>query len=58
MEYCSVINSETMPRAATWTNLEIIVVSEARDGQILYHLHVESLKNDTRELTFETDLET
>ena len=51
----SVIKNEMMPCAATWVNLEIIVVSEVRERQI-YHLYVESLKNDTSELTFETDL--
>ena len=50
-----VIKNEMMPCAATWVNLEIIVVSEVRERQIS-HLYVESLKNDTSELTFETDL--
>ena len=55
MEYYSAIKNEKMPCAATWINLKIIVVSEVRERQI-YHLYVESLKNDTHELTFETDL--
>ena len=43
--------------------LEIVILSEVksdRERQITYHLHVESSKNDTNELTYktETDFET
>ena len=37
MEYYSAIeNNETMPFAATWMNLEIIMLSEERERQIPY----------------------
>ena len=45
MEYYSAIkNNEIMPFAATWMDLEIIILSEASQTKmnILYHLNVES----------------
>ena len=40
------------PFAATWTDLEIIILSEVRQTEtyIWYHLYVESNKNDTKKL--------
>ena len=45
MEYYSAIKKkEIMPFAATWMNLEIIILSEVnqRKTNIIYHLYVES----------------
>ena len=47
-----------MPSAATWMDLEIIILSEVRQRKtniICYHLYVASLKNDTNELIYETN---
>ena len=48
MEYYSAIKkNEIMPFAATWTDLEIIILSEVSERQtsiMCYHLHVESKK--------------
>ena len=47
MEYCSAIKkNEIMPFAATWMDLEIIILSEVSQRQIhdSYHLYVESNK--------------
>ena len=50
-----------MPFAATWMDLEIIILSEVRERQILYDIiYMWNLKNDTNELIYktETDLQT
>ena len=50
--------NETMPFAATWTDLEIIILSEIspRKTNIIYHSYVESnLKNNTNELIYKTE---
>ena len=39
------------PFAATWIDSEIIIISAVKQRQILHHLYVEFLKNDTNELT-------
>jgi len=45
MEYYSVIKNETMPFVATWMHLEIIMLmKQARQRQISYHLYMESKK--------------
>ena len=51
MEYCSVIEkNEILPFAATWMDLENIMLSEISQTEkdkysmILYHLYVESKK--------------
>ena len=49
-----------MPFEATWMGLEIIILSEVSQTKtdiILYHLHVESKKNDTNELIYKTELD-
>ena len=39
MEYYSDIKkNETMPYAATWLDLEIVILSEVREGEILYDI--------------------
>ena len=47
-----------MPFATTWTDLEIIILSEIspRKTNIIYHSYVESnLKNNTNELIYKTE---
>ena len=46
-----------MPFAATWMDLEIIMLSEVSQRHICYHLYVESLKNDKNELIYKTEIE-
>ena len=57
MEYYSAIKmNEIMPFAATWMDLEIIILSEVRQRKtnvIWYHIHMES--NDTNELIYKTE---
>ena len=58
MEYYSAIKkNEIMPFAATWMELEIIILSEVRQRKtnIWYHLHVESKKNDTNGFIYKTE---
>ena len=58
MEYYSAIkNNEIMPFAATWKDLEIIVLSEVSQTKtniVWYHIHVES-KNNTNESIYKTE---
>ena len=61
MEYYSAIKkNEVMPFSATWMDLEIIILSEIsqRKTNIIYHLYVESKKNDTNELIYRTETDT
>ena len=46
MEYYSVKNNERMPYAATWMELEIIILSKVsqRKTNTIYHLYVKSSK--------------
>ena len=45
-----------MPFAATWMDLEIIILSKVSHTDIiLYHSSVEFLKNDTNELIYKTE---
>ena len=51
LEYYLTIKNEIMPFAATWMDLEIIIVSEVSQSEkdkfhMTYHLFVESLKNE------------
>ena len=56
MEYYSVIKNEIMPFAATWKDLEIIILSEDRERQISYDItYMRDLKYDTNELIYKTE---
>ena len=59
MEYYSAIKkNEILSFAAAWVDLEIIIlskVSQTKTNIIWYHLYVESEKNDTNELIYETE---
>ena len=44
--------NEIMPFAATWMDLEIIILSANRERQIPY---IWNLKNDTNELIYKTE---
>ena len=57
VEYYSVIKkNKIISFAATWMDLEIIILSEVsqRKSNIIYHLYVESKKYDTNELIYKT----
>ena len=52
--------NEIVPFAATWMDLEIIILSEVSQTNkniIWYHLYVESKKNDINELIYETEID-
>ena len=52
------IKSEILPFAATWMDLENIILSEVRQSQILYNItYIWNLKNNTDESIYkiETD---
>ena len=58
--YSAIEKNEIMPFAATWMDLEIIMLSEVSQRKtsiICYHLYVESKKkkNDTNELIYKTE---
>ena len=59
MEYYSAIKkNEIMALAATWRDLEIIILSEVRERKtniVFYHLYVESKKNDINESIHKTE---
>ena len=61
MEYSSATKkNEIMPFAATWMDLEMIILSEIsqrKTDTIWYHLHVESKKNDTNALIYKTEID-
>ena len=60
MEYCSAIKkNEKMPFAATWMDLEIVILSEASQTEknIWYHLDEESKKNDRNKLIYKTEID-
>ena len=47
-----------MPFAATWMDLEIIILSEvSQKEKDIYHMisHIQNLKYDTNELIYETE---
>ena len=58
VEYYSAIKkNEIIPSAETWMDPEIVIQSEAshtKTSILLHHLHVESNKNDTKELIYKT----
>ena len=43
------------PFAATWLELETLILSEERQISYDYHLYVNSNKNDTKELSYKTE---
>ena len=52
MEYDSAIKKhEIMPFAATWMDLENIILSEVRERQVSYITFMWNLKNNINELT-------
>ena len=60
MEYYSAIKkNEIMPFAATWMDLETVILSEVRERQISYDItYMWNLKKDgTNELIYKTEIE-
>ena len=60
VEYSSAIRkNEIMPFAATWMDLEIIILSEVSQTKtnITYRLYVETKKKNTNEFTFKTEID-
>ena len=60
LEYYSAINmNDIMPLAATWMDLEIVILSEVRERQISYDItYMWNLKkNGTNELIYKTEIE-
>ena len=58
--YLAIENNEIMPFAATWMDLEIIILSKVNQRKtniVWYDLYVESKKNDTSELIYKTELD-
>ena len=56
--YWAIKKNEIMPFAATWMDLEIIILSEVSQREtdiIWYLLYVESKKNNTNEFIYETE---
>ena len=61
MEYYSaIIKNKIMPFAATWMELESLILSEVSQRQISYIIYTWTLKNNTSESTYkiETDSQT
>ena len=59
MEYDPAMKkNETMPSAATWMDLEIIILSKVRQRQIPHDIiYMWNLKYDTNELIYETEID-
>ena len=59
MKYYSAIKkNEIMPFAATWMDLEVIILNEVRQTEKdKYHLYVESKKKNTNELIYKTEID-
>ena len=57
VDYYSVMKkNEIMPSAATWRQLEIIILSEVRERQISYDItYMWNLRYDTIEPIYETE---
>ena len=56
--YWTIKKNEITPFAATWVELEIVILSEVRERKtntISYCLYWESLKNDTDKLIYKTE---
>ena len=47
--------AKIIPFAATWMDLEIIILSEVRERQIYAITYVWNLKKDTNELIYKTE---
>ena len=58
MEYYSAMKNEIMPFVATWINLEIIIISEANQGQILYDItYMQNLRKNANEFIYQTEID-
>ena len=58
MEYYSAIKkNKILPFAATWTDLEIIILSEVSQAEKgkYYIIYIWNLKNNTNEYTYKTE---
>ena len=57
--YSALKKDKIMPFAATWMDLEIVILSELRERQISYDItYMLNLKNGTKELIDKTDSQT
>ena len=54
-DYSAIKRNEIMPFAATWIELETVILSEVRGRQISYCLWVEYKKKGTNELIYKTN---
>ena len=58
MEYYSVIKkNEVSPLAVTWMDLEIIILSEVREGQISYDITYMESKKNANEFIYKTEID-
>ena len=49
--------NEIMPFAATWMDLEVIILSEVRQRQLYDITYMWNLKNSTNELIYKTEID-
>ena len=60
VEYYLAIKNKILPFAATWIDLEIIILSEInqrKTNTVSYHSYVKFKKNDANELICETEID-